>query len=84
MNAKRSPVVPQRRINQTPSVPLQIASRATTVAREGYSIQEASAALGVSESTIKRLIRKGDLHSVKALSRRLIPVTAIANFLAGS
>jgi len=37
--------------------------------------------LGVSDSTVKRLINSGKLASVKAMGRRVIPVKSINDFL---
>jgi len=51
--------------------------------RLSYSINEAAALLGVSRSTINRLIDRGDLRSVSALGRRLVPANAIEQFLGG-
>lgn len=83
MPQHRSPVVQQRRTLLPPVVPPSAMSSIPTVRRETYSVLETATALGVSESTVKRLIRNGNLHSVKALGRRLIPVHALTKFLAG-
>jgi excisionase family DNA binding protein len=40
------------------------------------SVEEASRALGVSRSTIWRLIQRGDLPSVRRGGRRLVPADA--------
>jgi len=42
------------------------------------SVSDASRALGVSESTVWRLIRRGALASVRRGGRRWIPHTAVA------
>jgi hypothetical protein len=41
------------------------------------SVKQTALALGVGETEVKRMIRLGQLVSVKLSSRRLIPVTAI-------
>ena len=41
------------------------------------SVEEAGHALGVSRSTVWRLIQRGDLPSVRRAGRRLVPVTAL-------
>jgi excisionase family DNA binding protein len=41
------------------------------------SVDEAGRALGVSRSTVWRLIQRGDLPSVRRGGRRLVPSTAI-------
>jgi excisionase family DNA binding protein len=41
------------------------------------SVDEAVRALGVSRSTVWRLIQRGDLPSVRRGGRRLVPATAI-------
>ena len=41
------------------------------------TVEEAGRALGVSRSTVWRLIQRGDLPSVRRGGRRLVPATAI-------
>ena len=41
------------------------------------TVDEAGRALGVSRSTVWRLIQRGDLPSVRRGGRRLVPATAI-------
>ena len=41
------------------------------------TVEEAGRALGVSRSTVWRLIQRGDLPSVRRRGRRLVPVSAI-------
>ena len=41
------------------------------------TVDEAGHALGVSRSTVWRLIQRGDLPSVRRAGRRLVPVTAL-------
>jgi len=41
------------------------------------TVEEAGQALGVSRSTVWRLIQRGDLPSVRQGGRRLVPVSAI-------
>jgi excisionase family DNA binding protein len=44
---------------------------------ELVTVEEAGRALGVSRSTVWRLIHRGDLPSVRRGGRRLVPSTAI-------
>ena len=41
------------------------------------TVEEVGRALGVSRSTVWRLIQRGDLPSVRRSGRRLVPATAI-------
>jgi excisionase family DNA binding protein len=41
------------------------------------SIEEAGQALGVSPSTVWRMIRRGDLPSIRDRGRRLVPASAL-------
>lgn len=47
------------------------------MAVELVTVDEAGRALGVSRSTVWRLIQRGDLPSVRRGGRRLVPATAI-------
>ena len=47
-----------------------------------YRVDEASAALRLSRSSVYELIRSGQLRSVKQGRRRLVPVTALADSVA--
>lgn len=47
------------------------------MAQELVGIDEAGRALGVSRSTVWRLIQRGDLPSVRKLGRRLVPARAV-------
>ena len=47
------------------------------MAADMISVEEAGRALGVSRSTVWRMIRRGDLPSTRRSGRRLIPATAI-------
>ncbi|HEV8319230.1 MAG TPA: helix-turn-helix domain-containing protein, partial [Vicinamibacterales bacterium] len=44
---------------------------------ELVTIEEAGRALGVSRSTVWRLIQRGELPSVRRSGRRLVPATAL-------
>jgi excisionase family DNA binding protein len=46
-------------------------------ANRRLSIEEVSEALGVSPSTVWRMIRRGDLPSVRERGRRLVPPSAL-------
>ena len=47
-----------------------------------YRVDEAAAALRLSRSSVYELIRSGQLRSVKQGRRRLVPVTALAEYVA--
>lgn len=48
------------------------------MAGEMITVEEAGRTLGVSRSTVWRLIQRGDLPSVRRGGRRLLPASAIA------
>jgi excisionase family DNA binding protein len=47
------------------------------MAREMITVEEAGRALGVSRSTVWRLIQRGGLPSVRRGGRRLVPASAV-------
>jgi excisionase family DNA binding protein len=47
-----------------------------------YRVDEAAAALRLSRSSVYELIRSGQLRTVKHGRRRLVPVTALADYVA--
>jgi excisionase family DNA binding protein len=47
-----------------------------------YSVDEAAVALRLSKSVLYELIRSGRLRTVKAGRRRLVPVAALAEYVA--
>ena len=47
-----------------------------------YRVEEAADALRLSRSVLYELIRSGRLRTVKAGSRRLVPVAALAEYVA--
>ena len=47
-----------------------------------YSVDEAAIALRLSRSALYELIRSGRLRSVKSGRRRLVPVAALAEYVA--
>jgi excisionase family DNA binding protein len=49
-----------------------------TAEKHALSVEEAGRALGVSTATVWRLIRRGELASVRLRGRRLIPRRALA------
>ncbi len=51
--------------------------------RRAYQINEATAAYGLSRTTIYKLISSGELRTVKIGGRRLIPVDAIEALIGG-
>jgi len=48
-----------------------------------YSVEEACQALGIGRALTYELIMSGRLHSIKVGARRLIPASALAEFLGG-
>jgi len=76
-------MVPRVQVNRSFSIPARLPPVTPSVPREGYSIAETASAIGVSVSTIKRLIGNGDLKSVAVLGRRIIPVRALREYLGG-
>ena len=54
---------------------------ASDVARAAYSVTEAAAQLGVSEVSIWRALKRGELEAVRFGGRRLIPARSIENLL---
>jgi excisionase family DNA binding protein len=46
-----------------------------------YRVEEAGEALGIGRDLVFRLIKSGKLRSVMVVGRRLIPITAIQEFL---
>ena len=53
----------------------------TKVPALAYRVGEAAEALRLSRSVIYELIRSGQLRTVKQGSRRLVPVTALHDYL---
>ena len=51
--------------------------------RLSYSVKEAQSITGLGKNTIFKLIAEGQIHSVRAGKRILIPLWAIEKFLAG-
>jgi excisionase family DNA binding protein len=47
-----------------------------------YGVEEAAAALRLSRSVLYELIRSGRLRTVKQRRRRLVPVSALAEYVA--
>ncbi|WP_081613787.1 helix-turn-helix domain-containing protein [Rhodopirellula sallentina] len=74
------PNVPPRR-NRLAAVPAAVGTT-TSVPPLAYSIVEAAQAMRVSESTVKRMIKRGELRSVQAGRRRLVPIQAVEDLLA--
>lgn len=51
------------------------------VAPVAYDVGEAAVALRLSRSALYELIRSGQLRSVKSGRRRLVPVSALSDYL---
>ena len=51
---------------------------------KGLSVQEAAKRLGVSRSTAWRMVQSGELRSVRAGKRVIVPVSATNDYLAGN
>ncbi|WP_037252760.1 helix-turn-helix domain-containing protein [Rhodopirellula europaea] len=78
---KSLPTVPPRR-NRPAAVPAAPSITSTAVPVLAYSTLEAARAMRVSESTIKRMIQRDELRSIKVGRRRLVPKQAIEELLA--
>lgn len=52
-------------------------------AEQLHAVPVAASRIGVGRSTAYELIRSGELRSVKIRARRLVPESAIAEFIAG-
>jgi excisionase family DNA binding protein len=61
----------------------QMAERAAAADAGGLSMADAAKRLNVSERTVRELIVRGELHSVKVGRRRLVSSAAVARLLAG-
>jgi len=55
-----------------------------SVPKLAYTPHEAAEALGISRNLLYQLIGSDQLRSIKAGSRRLIPASAITEFLSGA
>jgi excisionase family DNA binding protein len=49
--------------------------------RMAFSVKEVAVILGISEKTVRRLIRRGLIHASRALRHHLIPKKEIEKFL---
>lgn len=51
--------------------------------KDVYTIREAAQRLGIAEATVRRLVREGDIPSIRISPRRIIiPVKAFEEWLA--
>ena len=53
----------------------------TVIQRAAVSVEEAGVRLGVSRSMVWKMVNSGTLRSVRAGKRRLVPISAINDFL---
>jgi excisionase family DNA binding protein len=53
----------------------------SAVVRKALSVQMVAEMLGISRSMVFKLIRRGELRSVKAGTRTLVPVAAVDEFI---
>ena len=53
----------------------------TAVVRKALSVEMAAQMLGISRSMGFKLIRRGELRSIKAGTRTLVPVAAVDEFI---
>ena len=81
LHSKKTRSVARSTVIRVPVVPPYKPAIIDPIPRVSYSVPEAAQALGVSDSTVKRLINSGKLASVKAMGRRVIPVKSINDFL---
>ena len=51
---------------------------------KGLSVQEAARRLGVSRSTVWRMVQSGELRCVRAGKRVIVPVSVTNEYLAGN
>lgn len=56
----------------------------TVSTKLAYSVDEAAAALGISRVLFYDLLNSGRIHSIKVGARRIIPTSALTDFLAGA
>lgn len=49
-----------------------------------YSVEETCQALGIGRALAYELIMSGRLYSIKVGARRLVPASALSDFLAGA
>lgn len=59
----------------------QVPTEAPVLPRLAYSPQEVADILGLSITTVRRLIRKGRLRTIPGLRHRLVPRTEIDRLL---
>jgi excisionase family DNA binding protein len=52
--------------------------------RLAYSVDEACKALGIGRVLMYELLNTGRIHSIKVGARRLIPASALVEFLGGA
>jgi excisionase family DNA binding protein len=57
--------------------------QAATLERQAFNSKEAAVKVGLSESTVLRLIREGHIRSVRVCRRHIISQASIDAFLAG-
>jgi excisionase family DNA binding protein len=67
----------------TSSRPLDVTS-GIPPSKIAYTIKEATAAIGLSRSTIYKLMASGELQTIRIGQRRLIPARALNRLLTGS
>lgn len=53
----------------------------TDLSRRAFKIRETSEMLGVSELTVRRLIKRGELKAIRKLRHVLIPLSEVDRFL---
>ena len=53
----------------------------SAVVRKALSVEMVAEMLGISRSMVFKLIRRGELRSVKAGTRTLVPVAAVDEFI---
>ncbi len=51
--------------------------------KDAYTVKETAQRLGIAEQTVRKLVKDGDLPSIRVSPRRIIiPVTALEGWLA--
>lgn len=51
--------------------------------RRAFSIPEAARMLGISRATVYRMLKEGQIQTIKIGSRRLVPASSIDDVLTG-
>lgn len=78
MHALEDPKAPQAVL---PTPELKTPSPADALPRLAFSAEETATILGLSITTVRRLMRKGRLKTVRGIRHKVVPRTEIDRFL---